>query len=105
MYKEIVINDKTYVPLHQACPAIGLTYSEVYHNIEVWETALEILIDNKHYYVSKNRAILFTMRTPGYVPFEYRAKRMPIEALEDDNIAEEITIGGTRWTRKLRNAK
>ena len=29
----------------------------------------------------------------------------PITELDDDNVPEETIIGGTRWTRKLRNAK
>lgn len=103
--KEIIINDKVYVPLHQACPAIGLTYSEVYHNIEVWEAALGIVIDDAHFYVMKEKADMFEEMTVGYVPFEYRAKRKPIIELDDDNVPEETIIGGTRWTRKLRNAK
>ena len=57
--KEIIINDKAYVPLHQACPAIGLTYSEVYHNIDVWEAALGIVIDDAHFYVMKEKADMF----------------------------------------------
>lgn len=99
------INGRLHYSLWSVRDRIGLTYHEVYHNLDAWSYPLGIIKIRNILYVNKKAADEFIKETPGYVPIEYRNKRPPLKNFTGTNMLERKEIRQSIWVRYFHATK